>query len=301
MDETRQPYHNHYVYYSYEEWGRGYIGSRTAPKGLSPQEDIEYMGSYKRDGTFNPTAKIILETYETREEANQAEIVLHNFYEVARNPHFANRAKATSTRFSIAGMKHSEEALQKMSKARRGKRYYNNGEKDLLCSQDEIPVGCVAGKLPYKEETLKSIHKKRIGKKIYNNGIVQKFFREDEVPASWGLGPLPLSTAAADKISEATSGKKWYNNGTNHKRLGPNDEIPEGYILGKLPHSEESKKKIGLYIKSKAEREHLKSIMSNKKWYNNGEKQIRINQEEIPPEGFIKGRLKSKRSNDNQS
>jgi len=85
-----------YVYYSYEPWGRGYIGKRECE--CLPEEDVKYFGSY-RDKTFKPTEKIILETYETLEDVLQAEILLHEFYQVDKNPHFANRAKATSTAF----------------------------------------------------------------------------------------------------------------------------------------------------------------------------------------------------------
>ena len=49
---------NHYVYYSYEEFGRGYIGCRTC--NCLPEED-DYLGSY-HDETFSPTNKIVLET-----------------------------------------------------------------------------------------------------------------------------------------------------------------------------------------------------------------------------------------------
>ncbi len=48
---------NHYVYYSYEEWGRGYIGSRTCK--CHAKDDVKYFGSFL-DKTFNPTQKIIL-------------------------------------------------------------------------------------------------------------------------------------------------------------------------------------------------------------------------------------------------
>jgi hypothetical protein len=41
-----------YVYYSYEEFGRGYIGKRECK--CLPQEDIKYIGSY-RDKSFKPT------------------------------------------------------------------------------------------------------------------------------------------------------------------------------------------------------------------------------------------------------
>lgn len=85
-----------YVYYSYEPWGRGYIGKRECS--CLPVEDVKYFGSF-RDKTFNPTEKLILETFDTLQEVLEAEIVLHDFYEVDKNPHFANRAKATSTGF----------------------------------------------------------------------------------------------------------------------------------------------------------------------------------------------------------
>jgi hypothetical protein len=85
-----------YVYYSYEEYGRGYIGKRECY--CLPEEDVKYFGSY-RDKTFYPTQKIILETFDTLEDALEAECVLHDFYEVDKNPHFANMAKQTSKKF----------------------------------------------------------------------------------------------------------------------------------------------------------------------------------------------------------
>ena len=85
-----------YVYYSYEEYGRGYIGKRECK--CLPEEDVSYFGSFK-DKTFNPTQKIILETFESVEEALESECVLHDFYEVDKNPHFVNKAKQSSSGF----------------------------------------------------------------------------------------------------------------------------------------------------------------------------------------------------------
>ena len=85
-----------YVYYSYEEYGRGYIGKRECK--CLPEEDVSYFGSFK-DKTFNPTQKIILETFESVEEALKVECVLHDFYEVDKNPHFVNKAKQSSSGF----------------------------------------------------------------------------------------------------------------------------------------------------------------------------------------------------------
>lgn len=84
-----------YVYYSYEPWGRGYIGKRECF--CLPEEDINYFGSYT-DKTFKPTEKIILEVFNDKESALEAEKILHNFYNVKDNPHFANRANQTSSR-----------------------------------------------------------------------------------------------------------------------------------------------------------------------------------------------------------
>ena len=95
--ETPKEYY--YTYYSYEEWGKGYFGSRTCK--CLPEEDIKYFGSFS-DKTFKPTQKIILkDDYATREEAYADEIILQRFYKVVENPHFSNRAYQTSTKFYV--------------------------------------------------------------------------------------------------------------------------------------------------------------------------------------------------------
>lgn len=81
----------HFVYNSYEQWGRNYIGVHS-----TNDLDDNYLGSYV-DPTFKPVGKDILEFYETRKEAELAEILLHNFFDVANNPSFANQAKARNT------------------------------------------------------------------------------------------------------------------------------------------------------------------------------------------------------------
>jgi len=95
--ETPKEYY--YTYYSYEEWGRGYIGSRLCC--CLPEEDVKYFGSFK-DKTFKPTHKIILKSgYSTREEAYADEIILQHYYKVVENPHFVNKAYQTSTKFYV--------------------------------------------------------------------------------------------------------------------------------------------------------------------------------------------------------
>ncbi len=95
--ETPKEYH--YVYYSYEEYGRGYFGSRTCR--CLPKEDVDYFGSFK-DKAFKPTQKIILkDDYSSREEAYADEIILQRFYKVVEKPHFANRSYQSSTKFYV--------------------------------------------------------------------------------------------------------------------------------------------------------------------------------------------------------
>ena len=113
---------HHYVYHSYEEWGRGYIGIRSCD--CLPEEDIGYFGSFK-DKTFNPTEKTILLVRETRQEVVEIEIMLHDFFDVAVNPQFANRSKQKSTRFDTTGVPITEGTKKKISEA-------NSGEKNPM-------------------------------------------------------------------------------------------------------------------------------------------------------------------------
>ena len=106
----------YYTYYSYEEWGRGYIGSKPSGCTCLPEED-PYMGSFT-DKTFRPTQKIILGVYYSPEECLSAEVELHEFFDVAKNSHFANRSKQTSTGYTRAGVKDEESTRRKKTEAR---------------------------------------------------------------------------------------------------------------------------------------------------------------------------------------
>ena len=115
-----------YVYYSYEQFGKGYIGYRKCPKNKTPEID-NYFGSFS-DKSFKPTEKIILFQDLTKEEALEIEIKLHDFYDIDKNTHFANKSKQKSLGFSFSGpgnknpnygKKHSEESSRKQSEAQK--------------------------------------------------------------------------------------------------------------------------------------------------------------------------------------
>jgi len=94
-DQTMAEQCWHYVYYSYEECGRGYIGKRTSK--VPPSED-PYLGSFT-DKTFKPTRKTVIATFESAEKAYRAELALHRLFKVDREPHFANKVILSSPRF----------------------------------------------------------------------------------------------------------------------------------------------------------------------------------------------------------
>ncbi len=177
----------HYVYYSYEEYGRGYIGSRTCK--CLPEEDIKYFGSFS-DKTFKPTQKIILkDDYSTREEAYIDEIILQEYYRVVENLHFANRAYQTSTKFFYVPTKNSskkrkpmsEEQKIKLSNIAKGKKISEKQRQIIsqthknkkVSEETRKKMSESAKKRIYKnrEEWIEKIKKGRKGQSSWNRGI----------------------------------------------------------------------------------------------------------------------------------
>ena len=115
---------HHYVYKSFEEEGREYIGVRSCS--CLPEEDTKYFGSFY-DKSFFPTEKTILFVCETREEVLEIEIELHDFFGVAVHPQFANRAKAVSTGFDVAGVPKTKEWKQATSERMSGEKNHQFG------------------------------------------------------------------------------------------------------------------------------------------------------------------------------
>jgi len=164
-----------YVYYSYEEFGNGYIGKRECK--CLPEEDINYFGSF-RDKTFKPTQKIILETFDSVEDALEAECVLHDFYEVDKNPHFANKARQTSKKFycRVFGEDNPSKRDDVKEKIRAGKLGENNPAKRLEVRKK---ISDAAKNRKASEETKRKMSKSHMGR-ISPKGMLGKKLTEEQ-------------------------------------------------------------------------------------------------------------------------
>lgn len=117
---------NHYVYLTVGLDHRFYIGVRSCE--CLPEEDTSYVGSFS-DNTFIPISKHIQRVFKSRKSALAYEIELHNEFDVACNPQFANKAKQTSTGFCVAGRavwlgkNHTEETKWKIGRANSGRKH----------------------------------------------------------------------------------------------------------------------------------------------------------------------------------
>ena len=192
---------HYYTYYSYEEYGRGYIGHRGCK--CSPEQDINYFGSFT-DETFKPTQKIILKSdYTTREEAISDEVILHDYYDVANNLHFANKSKQTSTKFCYTLS--FEEAKQN------GKKAYELGTGIFAQTKEQLS---------------------EIGKKAYENKTGVHALTKEQRSENGKIG---------GKISGKINGKKAYELGTGIFALTKEQRI-DNYqkSLGKLTKEQRS-------------------------------------------------------------
>jgi hypothetical protein len=211
-----------YVYYSYEEYGRGYIGKRECK--CLPQEDVNYFGSF-HDKTFSPTQKIILETFENVEEALEAECALHDFYEVDKNPHFANRAKQTSTKF-YCNLGPGEEANIKRSELM--KTSYNPMSNPEYREKARINIIKALNKPEIKNK------KSRSGKLAHNLPEVIEKHRQAAIKSH--QNPETKRKHIKAKLGEKNPcyGKKWITNGKENKYINSTDNVPDGFQYGRV-------------------------------------------------------------------
>jgi hypothetical protein len=244
----------HYTYYSYEEWGMGYFGSRSCE--CLPQEDVDYFGSFKNK-VFNPTQKIILkDDYATRAEAIEDEVILHDYYDVAKNPHFANQAKQTSTGFTTFGVTFSEEQRKKISDRFKGRKLppehiqkvanSNRGKKRTEEQKQRMREAQKNRNYVPSEEARKKMSEARKGPKNHNYGKqlseeTKRKLRESQIGEKSHNYGKKLSDETKKKISEKLMGREikpeWIEKAKQNRRSYEGEQNP---FYGKT-HSEKTK------------------------------------------------------------
>lgn len=208
---------HHYVYRSYEPLGRSYIGKRTCC--CLPEDDTEYMGSYS-DADFSPTQKEILAICESSEHALEVEIFFHEFYDVARNPLFANKAKQTSKYFNTEGVPKSEPHKEKIREALSGLPKSQSHRLNLSQSKRGKPaseacrlaqIAAVKGK-PKSAEHRRKIAEANRGKKL-GEGSRKKMAQrraENNLGRSWWVNQEGETKFQLDSPGpEWKKGRKW--------------------------------------------------------------------------------------------
>ena len=238
--ETPKEYY--YTYYSYEEWGRGYVGSRKCY--CSPEEDIKYLGS-SSDKTFKPTQKIILkDDYVTREEAYDDEIILQQYYKVVENPHFSNRAYQTSTKFYVP----TEQAKENGKKV--GFLHKENGTGIFSRTKEQmIEQGKKLGKLTYE-----------LGIGIYSLTPDErieacKIGGENAYKLGVGVhGLTPEQKTANGKKGGTIGGKKSYEMKLGIHAHTPEEKIQIARIGGKVGGKKSYEMKVGVHALTKEQR-----------------------------------------------
>ena len=211
---------HHYVYRSYEPLGRSYIGKRSCL--CIPEEDVNYLGSYS-DPDFHPTQKEILAICDSSEHALEVEIFFHEFYDVARNPMFANKAKQTSKFFNVEGVPKSEQHRQKIKDSLQGLPKTEAHRRNLSLAKQGKPASeaCRLAQIEAVKGKPKSAEHKR---KIARANTGKKMGEESK-------------KKMALKRSENNLGRSWWVNETGdtlfrHESPGPGWQKGRRWVTG---------------------------------------------------------------------
>jgi len=219
--------YTHYVYrITNVLLNKHYYGSRSC-KNCNPHDDlgIKYFSSSK-DKDFIKDQKEhpeyyrykIIKIFDSRKDALELEVLLHNKFDVDINESFYNKAKQTSTKFyyinkvkgkehHLYGVKFSENRKKQMSEARKGEKNYFYGKRHSEETRKKIGEANKGEKHPLYGKH----HSEEIKRKIGDSNRGKKLSEETKRKiglTSKGRGKgIPKSEDHKKKISEANKGK----------------------------------------------------------------------------------------------
>lgn len=213
-----------------------YYGSRSSI--LPPKEDLgfKYFTS-SRDKEFVSDLKLntnnyklkIVSVFLNRNAAMLLEIKLHNKFDVGKNPNFYNKCKATSTGFSMEGIKQSETTKIKRSESLIGRK----SSPETKAKLSKLKIGDLN---PAKREDIRlKISKSKLG----NTNMLGKTH----------------SIETKEKISKSNKGKISWNRGTVNEI---SEETRQKMSDAKLNMTDEQKKNMHLWKKGRKLSENVK-------------------------------------------
>jgi hypothetical protein len=230
---------NHYTYMitvkNPTDSRRFYVGVRSC-KGI-PEQD-RYIGSSKHFAEWrkqNPIAVIekqVLAVWPTRQEAMSHEMLLHDCFDIPKNPEFWNKAKLLTNGFTTAG-------IDLPNKYKKGQISPRKGVKLTVEQIENARLRKLGTK--HSEETKKRMSKSQTGRKwseehkqkfseIHKGKIISEETKEKIRIAHLGN---KHSLETRKKMSASRSGEKYYHNGNVSIRCKPENK-PEGFVNGLL-------------------------------------------------------------------
>jgi hypothetical protein len=213
---------------------RFYIGVRSCK--VNPEED-KYFGSsksfreWRKNNKDAEIVKQVLAIWKDRKSASQHEILLHDCFDVAKNPEFFNRSKALSSGFTTAGVPMVNK-FQKGQAVRRGAKL--NAEQIEAARLRKLGAR-------HTEETKRKMSRSQTGRKwsdeqkqklsmIHKGRKVSDETKDKIRKANTGKSH---TEATRKKMSMSRSGEKYYNNGVISVRCLP-ELKPHGFVNGLL-------------------------------------------------------------------
>lgn len=246
----------HYTYITRSPDGRYYIGVRSCEG--DPTED-PYMGSHS-DGTYTPSRKRVLATFDSREEAMEHEIYLHELRQVDTNPRYANQARQKTTGFYYSGTgeanpfygrTHDGEIRKHLKEVRAKQRWFHDPEtgKETSAVPGEEPSGWVPGRSWKPSPEHKEAHAAKLrGRPSWSKGACfseehrrriseaargRKSSDHQRARASETFKGKPKSPEQLRKMSETQRKLKWfYDPKTGDRTKCTPENCPDGYLPG---------------------------------------------------------------------
>jgi hypothetical protein len=224
----------HILYLSFEETpeGRSYVGAHS-----TDCISDKYLGSFI-DKTFNPTAKIIIGYFKTRESLLEAESSLQTSLNVVRDPHYANQSIQHGSGFTYGflGKKHTPEWKEGQSQRNRDRAEKKRKGKEKTLKMKKEPRSMNGENNPRfgvieSPETRKKKSDAMVNRYWGNNGVEVRMFTPDKsLPEGWVEGRIKVPFLGTVK----TKGKLWYNNGIEEKMFNPGEIPDEKWVRGRI-------------------------------------------------------------------